>query len=76
MATNRLQMYQVSSGIYQTKDDLFQIKKIDNKWSWFMRSGSDWIAKDRRKYNTKSWCEKCIDQESGFMYDDSTLWEG
>lgn len=76
MATNRLQMYQVSSGVYQTKDDLFQIKKIDNKWSWFIRSGSDWIAKDRRKYKTKSWCEKCIDQESGFMYDDSTLWEG
>lgn len=68
-------MYQVSSGIYQTKDDRFQIKKIDNKWSWFMRSGSAWIAKDKRQYKTKSWCERCIEVEMDFLYDDITLWE-
>ena len=72
-----LKMYQVSSGVYQTKDDLFQIKKIDNnKWSWFIRSGSAWIAKDKRQYKTKTWCERCIEVESGFVYDDETLWEG
>jgi hypothetical protein len=71
-----LKMYQVSSGVYQTKDDLFQIKKIDNKWSWFIRSNSAWIAKDKRQYKTKSWCERCIEVECGFMYDDTTLWEG
>ena len=72
-----LKMYQVSSGVYQTKDDLFQIKKIDkNEWSWFIRSGSAWIAKDKRKYRTKTRCERCIEVESGFVYDDETLWEG
>jgi hypothetical protein len=72
-----LKMYQVSSGVYQTKDDLFRIKKIDNnKWSWFVRSGSGWIAKDKRQYKTKTWCERCIEVESGFVYDDETLWEG
>ena len=73
---NLVQLYQVSKGVYQTKDNLFQIKKIDNKWSWYIRNGSVWIAKDKRQYKTKSWCETCIAQEMGFVYDDETLWEG
>lgn len=72
-----LKMYQVSSGVYQTKDDKFRIEKIDtSKWSWFIRSGNAWIAKDKRQYKTKAWCERCIEVESEFVYDDEELWEG
>ena len=74
---NLLQMYQVSKGVYQTKDDRFRIEKISkSEWSWFIRSGSSWIAKDKRKYKTKSWCARCIEVELDFVYDDETLWEG
>lgn len=75
-----LELYKVSSGIYQTTDDLFQIKKIDTKWSWFMRSGSAWVAKDKRKYRTKTHCERCIYAEVDRYKDDINydiqLWEG
>lgn len=72
-----MKLYKESTGVYKTKDDRFKIEKIDtNKWSWFIRSGNTWVAKDRRTYKTKSWCEKCILQEMDNFQDDSELWEG
>ena len=71
-----LQLYQVSKGIYHTKDDRFRIEKENNTWSWFIKSGSSWVAKDKRKYNTRAWCKKCIILEMDNLFDDLTLWEG
>ena len=74
---NLVQLYKYSTGVYHSKDERFKIEKIDTaKWSWFIRSGNTWIAKDRRQYKTKAWCEKCVSQEMDNFHDDSELWEG
>jgi hypothetical protein len=73
---NLLQLYKESAGVYKSKDDRFKIQKEGSTWSWFIRSGSEWIAKDKRKYQTKSKCEKCVLQEMDNFHDDSELWEG
>lgn len=72
-----LEFYKVSKGVYRTTDETFKIVKVDtNKWSWFLRSGSEWIAKDKRKYKTKYHCVRCVYAEVENLYDDFQLWEG
>ena len=72
-----LQLYKVSKGVYQTTDERFKIMKVEeNQWSWFLKSGSAWIAKDKRQYRTKTQCERCVYAEVDNLFDDLQLWEG
>jgi len=73
---NKLKLLKVSVGQYLTEDIRFLIVKDDKGWHWLISEGNKWVEKDRRRYKTKAWAERCVEAESYQQNDELQLWEG
>jgi hypothetical protein len=73
---NKLKLRKVQAGQYLTDDNRYLIIKSDEGWSWQVTDGAQWVTKDKRKYKTKSWVERCVEAERYQEHDELQLWEG
>ena len=72
--TQPLKMRKEQGG-YVTLDSQFRIEKVEgNRWSWFIKEAGTWVARDKRKYATKSWCEMCVEAYAEHINSELELW--
>lgn len=70
-----LKLRKVTAGQYLTLDDQFLIVKDDKGWSWQVTDGVQWVVKDKRRYKTRAWVERCVEAELCLTDEELQLWD-
>jgi hypothetical protein len=69
-------LHKVTAGQYLTDDNRYLIIKFDEGWSWQVTDGTQWVTKDKRRYKTKAWVERCVEADRYQLDNELQLWEG
>ena len=72
---NPLRLHKVTAGQYLTEDNQYLIVKADDGWYWQVTEGSQWVTKDKRRYKTRAWVERCVEADRYQANDELQLWE-
>ena len=72
---NRLKLRRVTKGQYLTEDSLYLIAKGDKGWFWLVSDGTQWVTKDKRRYKTRMWVERCVEADQYQINDELQLWD-
>lgn len=72
---NKLKLRKVTTGQYLTDDNLYLIAKDNKGWFWQVSEDAQWVSKDRRRYKTKRWVEKCVEEEKYQNDNEIKLWK-
>jgi len=71
-----MKLRKVTKGQYLTEDSHYLILKDDKGWGWQVSENAQWVTKDKRRYKTKAWVERCVEAEQSHNNQEQELWEG